>query len=675
MASTTIFLRVVPKGFTKGMSAIGALAVGFKALSGVVSGARKAWNTMEQGMMKSLELGNEYVRAQAQIKNSLSELTENQAAAQKTMKDFAFNMSLTTEASLGQVQTLQAMAINMAQVGDPKVVNDIVMAGMALAAAIPTMDEASAITAITKSYQGITKGTLRAIPGIADMTKEQLKNGEAVKQIIKLYGSGLSAAVDTVSGRFNNLQTVFKDKWLTTIGRGVMEQHRLAKSLEMMTEMLDQLAPSSREAKEFFEGLIDISFKAATAFGQFSEVGINVIGSLAVAVLKFGDWMARGLLKPFELGFKAFRALSADIAQFSEEFDLPEEFTNFAKGAETMYGTIENIIGGLGHTADAVRKTTDVTLDFMGQVNKVLNAGAEAWGNYAGKVEKTKKELGRSDDKDNGAGLGIDLDAVDNALDGIEKQVTEHYNKIDERARKTAEYRVELEQRVSDGINETAKTNYDRRIELTNKVAESMDAVLQERQEYWAQISSNVADTLAGATSNFFNSMLSVADGTKTFAEAMRDMVFQAAKSIATSALTSVINNAVAAATGSASAVSMIPIIGPGLAIAAAAGTLAMVMAYKSRVKQPQKFAAGGKVNVGDPGRDSVLIMARKGEEILSPEESAARERGEMNKGINVNVSPQGILSTVEADRQVNQIWGPAIMRAIRRGQLNLQAA
>jgi hypothetical protein len=109
--------------------------------------------------------------------------------------------------------------------------------------------------------------------------------------------------------------------------------------------------------------------------------------------------------------------------------------------------------------------------------------------------------------------------------------------------------------------------------------------------------------------------------------------------------------NTASAATGAASSVAAIPGVGPIMAVAAVASVLAALANLP-------KFATGGVVPGTSFTGDNVLIRANSGERVLTREQSAAWERGNMglNGRVTFEIKGQKLVGILNNQNRINSM-------------------
>ena len=162
-------------------------------------------------------------------------------------------------------------------------------------------------------------------------------------------------------------------------------------------------------------------------------------------------------------------------------------------------------------------------------------------------------------------------------------------------------------------------------------------------------------------SSSFGQALISLAEGQATIAEATLNALSMVLSAVIQVALNSIIASAL---TGQANAIAAhlgIPVVGLAVGVAAGLAALAAISALKAELPEPEKFAAGGLVTGGVPGRDSVPALLMPGEFVLNKKQTDEMRRGGMGGGININLTSKIPPSKAEMKKFVRQNVLPAL--------------
>lgn len=350
-------------------------------MGSVLSAARALFGFLSPALKSAAELGNEFVRSQARIGFTLKAVGAETQGATKQLEDFAFWMSTNTEASVGQIQSLQSVALALNRFTDPKKVNDIVKASVALQNVIPNRDANVLIGQLSQSLTGVRTKTLNMIPAVRNLTKEQLKQGKAIEVVNQLLAGGgagsgrggiLSAAVDTVSGRLNNLITITKDRWLTTLGRAVFENKALAKGLESLGNSVEALAPSVEELMPVLQDFFVFVSKGAQSILSATDVIVRSFGNMAQGIGEIMSELVGVVLEPMQELIDVF----VDAA---EATGLESEFV---ENLDAVSETIEDLIEQPRELGNSFKGAADTVANGADKIRHALKLATDAVESY-----------------------------------------------------------------------------------------------------------------------------------------------------------------------------------------------------------------------------------------------------------------------------------------------------
>lgn len=165
-------------------------------------------------------------------------------------------------------------------------------------------------------------------------------------------------------------------------------------------------------------------------------------------------------------------------------------------------------------------------------------------------------------------------------------------------------------------------------------------------------------------------------EGTGDWRAQLYDALKSFSKNLMSTAIASIIDQALVNQSKAQGSQAGIPIVGPILALAAGAAMFATTMALKSKLKPAAvQYAQGGYISAGMVrggvyDRDSVPALLAPGERVLSKEETKAYDKGQnTQKNIVININVSGQLSTPEQVRDtVRRVLVPELRAAARAG-------
>lgn len=193
--------------------------------SEVASGAKQAGESIAGAFAKGTIAANLALKAVSLLTNAIGEAIDAAAENEKTNirlsaalhasgQEVAKNSELLNKqadelerisgTSDEVIRALQTIAINYGSTADKA--SEYVRAAMALAQATG-IDAKGALEALVKAQATGEVQMLKMIPGIANLTKEQIRNGDAMKVVSEKYGSFIDLENRGVSGAFNRIGT------------------------------------------------------------------------------------------------------------------------------------------------------------------------------------------------------------------------------------------------------------------------------------------------------------------------------------------------------------------------------------------------------------------------------------------------------------------------------------
>lgn len=140
-------------------------------------------------------------------------------------------------ATIEQINSQLALATSFGATG--KAAYNLVQAGLDLAAATGTQVDA-AVRNLALSLNGIRNETLQIIPGVTELTQEELKAGAAIELAAKAFGGAAQREVQTLAGATGNLRKAFEEVQ-ASVGGMISEILGLQPAAETATGWLRQL--------------------------------------------------------------------------------------------------------------------------------------------------------------------------------------------------------------------------------------------------------------------------------------------------------------------------------------------------------------------------------------------------------------------------------------------------
>lgn len=184
-----------------------ALATGFMAVTKAASLGVNAVKKVNEAIKENTELAAKQIKAEVQLQAAAKNNPYLTDASVIQLKNYA--SQLQSISTIGDEELLPMMSELAAAGRTQTEIQDIMQAALDLSASgLMSMD--TAVSALNGTLQGVT-GTLgKQIKGIKDLTKEELKNGEAIK-IIKEQYAGMSEEVTKQIGGWQQYKNSLGD--------------------------------------------------------------------------------------------------------------------------------------------------------------------------------------------------------------------------------------------------------------------------------------------------------------------------------------------------------------------------------------------------------------------------------------------------------------------------------
>ena len=228
------------------------------------------------------------IEAAAQQESAIQRLNQSLANAgrysQQTSQDFvnlAQEIQKTTTLEDDAALGLSALANNFAQTNEQAKL--LTKAAIDLSAATG-MNLETAVESLGKTLSGNLGLLGRSVPALQELTKEQLKSGDALNIVLNRFGGSAASQVNTFSGALTQAKNAFGDLQEEVGGFIVQDKVFIA--------LLKGIAQGFSSASESVAKLRENSNGTTTAFGN-----------LLISLVKFGEIVNKFLIAPMELFF------------------------------------------------------------------------------------------------------------------------------------------------------------------------------------------------------------------------------------------------------------------------------------------------------------------------------------------------------------------------------------
>lgn len=243
------------------------------------------------------------VKAAAAAVNDTIEAYNKQASAEVALEGAARNNPYLNTASVQKLKDYASQLQSISTIGDEELlpmmaqlaaagrtqaeIQDIMSASVDIAAS-GTMSLESAVKNLNKTYSGLSGELGEANPAIKNLTKEQLKNGEAVKVMQQQYG-GIAKSVADATGGWKQFQNTLGDL-KETIGQNFAEtKNSIGKVLNtFFSGIISKIQEASASAEDFRRSLGLIASSGTDAQSSSKEIQ-GEIDSLNEQLKKLGN--------------------------------------------------------------------------------------------------------------------------------------------------------------------------------------------------------------------------------------------------------------------------------------------------------------------------------------------------------------------------------------------------
>lgn len=191
------------------LNSLSKLNGAFQLTKGVVGGATSALRTGTEvikkvgaEMERLTEAANVQIKAETQLAQAAKNNPYLDDNSVRQLKNYASELQALT--AIGDETTIPLMA-QLATAGRTQAeIQDIMSAALDVSAS-GTMSLESAVKNLNKTFSGLSGELGESIPEIKNLTKEQLKNGEAVKVIASQY-KGMAEEVANATGSLEKME-------------------------------------------------------------------------------------------------------------------------------------------------------------------------------------------------------------------------------------------------------------------------------------------------------------------------------------------------------------------------------------------------------------------------------------------------------------------------------------
>lgn len=216
----------------------------------------------------------EQEKAVQELESALKRTGDFSVEASRKMQDFASNLQDTT--TFGDETTIKMLGLAKAF----GVTNDdaikLVEAASELSSTF-NMSFESAVRNLGKTYSGLAGELGETVGPIRELTKEQLKNGDAIKLVLAQYSGNAAEAALTFSGRIERMSNAWGDL-KEAIGENITQNPQV---LAFISGLQESFIGLTKFVKENQETISDLLSQLVTGFASQIPKAVRAIGELA----------------------------------------------------------------------------------------------------------------------------------------------------------------------------------------------------------------------------------------------------------------------------------------------------------------------------------------------------------------------------------------------------------
>lgn len=278
------------------------------------------------------------------LNNSLRAAGSFSEAASQDFQKFASELQKVS--TVGDEVTLElgALARNFTQTNAQA--KQLTKAAIELSAATGISLE-SAVKNLGKTFGGLTGELGESVPALRNLTKEQLKAGEAVDFVLERFGGSAAAQVNTFSGAITQLGNIFGDL-LEEIGFLIIESPKVVAAINFISQQFKSASDATKE------------------FGASRDV----IGELLQSLILFAEGVNTFLVVPIELAVNGVKIAFNGILT-----------------------TIQGVIFGIASAAAKFANFFAPNSEAAKKLNKFVESSGEVFNDFANQTEESTNRL------------------------------------------------------------------------------------------------------------------------------------------------------------------------------------------------------------------------------------------------------------------------------------------
>lgn len=380
-------LKTEAKKTSDGMaSAFGAIKTAAAAALAVLAG-REVIGFFKDGIEAAVAQEN----AMNRLSQALELTGENSAAARTSFAEYANQLEITTNVADDVILNQLALAKSFGLTNEEA--QKLVSAAVDLSAATGD-DLESSVRTLGKTYAGVTGKLDEQVTALKGLTKEQLRNGDAIAIVAKRYKGSAAKAIDTFSGSITSASNAFGN-FKEAIGEAIVSSPQIVTAAKEIAAAFNQLTSN-------VEG---------SGIKEVISTVVNAVAAGLSALTEFAAGVGRILQAAFEVANRVFSGILSLAQGFADNFTIVT--TAIDKAINTPLEGLKLLIDTSGSITDLFGGDTSKLADLSGKVEG-LKTNLE--GIYK---QEVVNGIGDVNDKFVDFAVGVES-SVDDAISGLE---------------------------------------------------------------------------------------------------------------------------------------------------------------------------------------------------------------------------------------------------------------
>jgi hypothetical protein len=367
---------------------ITAVSTGFMALKGVTEMVGNAIGKVTDQFAHAIDAASEMESTNRKLAQSL--MTTGEFTKESFDKIVEWSDAVEAATGMGNEMALDLVIVakNMGMTAEQAQV--AAQAAIDLGAATGQSSDAL-IRGFAASLQGVGGRLEKMVPEVANLTKEQLKNGDAITVIAQKYRGFAAETSNTFSGAQSKLRAQIENVY-EAFGRMIVQNPMVVSSLSKIADVIGSVAKAldtfssfvlnnSEAIKEWAVALGIV----ATAYGVYSvamNIGTIATTAATVATIAYNAALA---VTPWGLVIAGVAALTYGVKKLIENWELISAVVQEYAGValQKVIGAIEFVIQG--HLAlvsvfskDLAKSISDTLAGWKASAKAMEESGAKA---------------------------------------------------------------------------------------------------------------------------------------------------------------------------------------------------------------------------------------------------------------------------------------------------------